>query len=417
MSTEPAGTGAGRLPPVLRHPDFVRYMVGRFCTSIGWQMLTVAVGWQVYSLTHDPLSLGLVGLCEFLPFFALILIGGHVADRVDRQKIVAVAALIESVCVAALLWFSVSGVNRPWPIYVAVAIFGATHAFWAPATQAYVVNLVPRAQLTSAIATSTSLRQIAEISGPALGGIIYLLGAPVVYATCMLLFLLTSALTFHIKTPSWTQRTAGGALGGRIHELFEGLRFVLHNRTLLGMISLDLFAVLFGGAVALLPIYAADILHTGTVGLGMLRTAPAVGAAIVGATLAIRPLRNHAGAWMFGGVTVFGLATIVFGLSTSFLLSLAALLLAGAGDMLSIYVRLILVQTHTPEHIRGRVSAVNSMFVGASNELGAFESGVMARLFGTVPSVLIGGCATLAIVGVWAWLFPQLRKVSHLTRP
>jgi MFS family permease len=233
----------------------------------------------------------------------------------------------------------------------------------------------------------------------------------------MVLFLLTSALTFRIKTPSWTQRATGGALGGRLHELFEGLRFVLHNRALLGMISLDLFAVLFGGAVALLPIYAADILHTGTVGLGMLRTAPAVGAAIVGATLALRPLHKHAGAWMFGGVTVFGLATIVFGLSTSFLLSLAALLLAGAGDMVSVYVRLILVQTHTPEHIRGRVSAVNSMFVGASNELGAFESGVMARLFGAVPSVVIGGCATLAIVGAWAWLFPQLRKVSHLTRP
>jgi MFS family permease len=200
----------------------------------------------------------------------------------------------------------------------------------------------------------------------------------------------------------------------RAHELLEGIRFVLHNRAVLGMISLDLFAVLFGGAVALLPIFAADILHTGPSGLGLLRTAPAVGAATVGLVLAIRPLRNHAGAWMFAGVTVFGLATMVFGLSTSFLLSLAALVVAGAGDMLSVYIRTILVQLHTPENIRGRVSAVNSMFIGASNELGAFESGVMARWLGVVPSVLVGGVATLLVVGTWLVLFPQLRKVPPL---
>jgi MFS family permease len=228
------------------------------------------------------------------------------------------------------------------------------------------------------------------------------------------LFMVTALLTLMITTPSLALSKASGPLRDRAHELLEGLRFVLHNRAVLGMISLDLFAVLFGGAVALLPIFAADILHTGPVGLGLLRTAPAVGAASVGLVLAIRPLRNNAGAWMFTGVAMFGLATMVFGLSTSFLLSLGALVIAGAGDMLSVYIRTILVQLHTPEHIRGRVSAVNSMFVGASNELGAFESGVMARWLGVVPSVLVGGAATLLVLGTWAVLFPQLRRMPSL---
>jgi MFS family permease len=402
------------LVPVLRHGDFVRYTVGRFCTNLGWQMMTVAVGWQVYALTRDPLALGLVGLWEFLPFISLILIGGHLADHVDRRKILIVAALVECACVAALLWFSIAGVSKPWPVYVAVAVFGATHAMWAPAMQAYVVNLVPRAELTTAIATDSLLRQTGVVAGPALGGLLYLWGAPVVYASCAALFMVTALLTFLIRTPSMAVSQASGPLQGRAHELLEGIRFVLHNRAVLGMISLDLFAVLFGGAVALLPIFAADILHTGPVGLGLLRTAPAVGAASVGLVLAIRPLRNHAGAWMFAGVALFGLATMVFGLSTSFLLSLSALVIAGAGDMLSVYIRTILVQIHTPEHIRGRVSAVNSMFIGASNELGAFESGVMARWLGVVPSVLIGGAATLLVLASWAILFPQLRKVPPL---
>ncbi len=410
---EPEAVARRRLP-ALQHRDFLRYVAGRLFTTLGWQMMTVAVGWQVYSITHDPLSLGLVGLCEFLPFIVLILIGGHTADHVDRRRIVTVAALVECGCAAALLWFAISGVTRPWPIYAVVAVFGASRAFWAPATQAYVVNLVPRNELPSAIATSSSIRQIAVISGPALGGVLYLLGAPAVYTTCMAMFLLTAFWTAGISTPSLSLGSSGGASRGRAHELLEGVRFVLHNRPVLGMISLDLFAVLFGGAIAMLPVYAADILHIGPVGLGTLRSAPAVGAAIVGSMLALRPLRSHAGAWMFSGVTVFGLAIIVFGISTSFPLSLLALLTAGAGDMLSVYVRVTLVQINTPEQIRGRVSAVSSMFIGASNELGAFESGVMARLFGTVPSVVLGGCATLLVVGAWSWLFPQLRKVQTL---
>jgi MFS family permease len=377
-------------------------------------MMAVAVGWQVYALTKDPLALGLVGLLEFLPFFSLILIGGHVADHADRQKILTIAAAIESLCMLALFWFARSGVQTPWPIYLTIAIFGATRAFWSPAMQAYMVNLVPREEFAAAAAADSLLRQIAVVAGPALGGLLYLLGAPVVYGTCVALFLGTALLTISIKTRAPAPLQGSGPLSGRAHELLEGLRYVWRNRPVLGMISLDLFAVLFGGAVALLPIFAADVLHVGPVGLGLLRTAPAAGAALVGAVLAVRPLRHHAGAWMFIGVTLFGVATIVFGLSTSFLLSLIALAVAGAGDMLSVYIRTILVQLRTPENIRGRVSAVSSMFIGASNELGAFESGVVARWLGTVPSVLIGGCATLVVVAAWALLFPQLRRVPPL---
>jgi MFS family permease len=400
--------------PILRHGDFARFTFGRFCTNLGWQMIAVAVGWQVYALTHDPLALGYVGLWEFLPFVSLVLVGGHTADHFNRRRILVVTAVTESLCVGALLWLTVSGVGSPRPIYLAIAVFGATRAFWAPAMQAFLVNLVPREKLADAVAIDSLLRQIAVFAGPALGGVLYLLGASVVYVCCMLVFLLAASLMFSIRTVPPAALTAVGPLAGRAHELLEGLRYVAHNRALLGIISLDLFAVLFGGAVALLPIFASDVLHTGPVGLGLLRTAPAVGAAVVGAILAVRPLREHPGVWMFGGVSVFGLATIAFGLSGSFLLSLTALAIAGAGDMVSVYIRTVLVQLHTPENIRGRVSAVNSMFIGASNELGAFESGLMARWFGTVPSVVIGGCATLAVVAGSALLFPQLRRVPTL---
>lgn len=399
---------------LLRHGDFARFVLGRFSINLGWQMIAVAVGWQVYALTHDPLALGYVGLWEFLPFVSLVLVGGHTADHFNRRTILVFASLVVGLCASALLWFTVSGVARPGPIYLAMAVLGATRAFWAPAMQAFMVNLVPRAEFADAAAIDSLLRQIAVVTGPALGGVLYLVGAPIVYLCCMLIFLVAAVLMWSIRTAPPAALTGVGPLAGRAHELLEGLRFVARNRAMLGVISLDLFAVLFGGAAALLPVFAADVLHTGPVGLGLLRSAPAIGAALVGAVLAVRPLREHAGVWMFGGVTVFGLATIAFGLSTSFLLSLAALAIAGAGDMVSVYIRTVLVQLNTPENIRGRVSAVNSMFIGASNELGAFESGVTARWFGSVPSVVIGGCATLVVVAGSVWLFPQLRRVSTL---
>jgi MFS family permease len=404
------------LPPrafeLLRTPDFVRYTFGRMCTTIGWQMLAVAVGWQVYALTHDPLALGYVGLCEFLPFVTLVLPGGHVADHVNRRLLLVAMAGAEFACAAALLWFSFVGISRPWPIYAVIAVFGATRAFWSPAMQAYLVNIVSRERIAAAIAFDSTLRQIAVVGGPALGGVLYLWGPHVVYALLCILFLASGLLIFGIRTSPPRAAVASGM--SRSHELLEGIRFVFVNRILLGCISLDLFAVLFGGAVALLPIYAADILHIGPIGLGLLRSAPAMGAAVVGVALAARPLHRNAGHWLFGGVALFGVGTIVFGLSTSFWLSLTALVIAGGGDMISVYIRLTLTQLNTPDAIRGRVSAVNSMFIGASNELGAFESGVTARWFGTVPSVVIGGCATLLVLGVWATLFPQLRRVPAL---
>jgi MFS family permease len=399
--------------PVLRHGNFTRFVISRLCNNLGWHMMGVGVGWQVYALTRDPLALGLVGLWEFLPFISLVLIGGYAADHFERRKVLAMAAAIEALCMGSLLWFTLAGGTRTWPIYLVVAVFGASRAFWAPATQAYLVNLVPREELPDAIALDSMLRQTTTVGGPALGGLLYLLGAPVVYGTCMTLFVITVFMTQGIRVRS-VSNDAARSTPGRGLQLLEGVRFMMHNRAVLGLISLDLFAVLFGGATALLPIFAADVLHVGPVGLGLLRSAPAAGALIVGIMLALRPLREHAGAWMFSGVAVFGLATITFGLSTSFLLSLAALAVAGGGDMLSVYVRTIMVQQFTPDGIRGRVSAVNSMFIGASNQLGAFESGVTARWFGTVPSVIVGGCATLVVVGAWLLLFPQLRKLPRL---
>ena len=258
------------------------------------------------------------------------------------------------------------------------------------------------------------LRQITVVGGPALGGVLYLFGAHVVYATCAALYLATALLTISNRVTLPPSLRSNEPLWQRGQELFHGMRHVFRNRVVLGCLSLDLFAVLFGGATALLPIFAADILKVGPAGLGLLRSGPAMGAAVVGLWLAARPLRNRAGNWMFGGVAVFGVATIVFGLSTNFWISLAALVIAGAGDMISVYVRTMLVQLNTPEEIRGRVSAVNSMFIGASNELGGFESGVVAGWIGVVPSVLFGGVATLVVVMLWRQFFPQLRRLSSL---
>jgi len=395
---------------VLRHGNLARFALSRFCVTIAWQMLGVAVGWQVYRLTGDPLALGLIGLWQFLPFVCLVMVGGHAADHLDRRHVLVAAFAVESLCVAALLWFTLGGLRAVWPVYLAVGTFGATRAFWAPAGQAILPSLVPRGQFADAVAINAILFQVAVIAGPALGGLLFLLGAAVVYGVCLALFLLALVVMAGARTPPLV-RGAEMALDA---QFLEGVRFVLRERAVLGVISLDLFAVLFGGATALLPIFANDLLRVGPVGLGLLRTAPGAGAALTAALLALRPIRRQAGAWMFGGVAVFGLATIGFGLSRVFALSLLALFIAGAGDMLSVYIRGILVQLRTPDAIRGRVSAVNSMFIGASNELGEFESGVTARWFGAVPAVLVGGLCTLAVVATWLRRFPELRKLDRL---
>ncbi len=403
------------------HRDFRRYAIGRFCATLAWQMLGVAVGWQVYALTRDPLDLGLVGLSQFLPFLALVLPGGQLADRVDRRMVMICAYAVEALCAVVLIGFTLQGGREVWPVFAAMALFGAGRAFWMPSGQAMVVNLVPTEVFPTAVGLNSTLFQTAVIVGPAIGGVLYafgesvlkLPGALLVYCVALALLVIVIVLFSGIRpvrAPSSTQPLS-------THEFFEGMRFVLSRKPVLGAISLDLFAVLFGGATALLPVFAADILHIGPVGLGTLRTAPGVGAALTAAWLATRPIERHAGRWMFGGVALFGVATIVFGVSTSFWLSFVALLLLGIGDMVSVFVRHLLVQLETPDAIRGRVSAVSAMFIGASNELGEFESGVTAKWLGTLPAVVFGGAACLIVVGSYLRLFPELRRLDRFPKP
>lgn len=405
---------------LLRHHDFTRYAAARFCATIAWQMLGVAVGWQVYDLTRDPLDLGLIGLAQFLPFMVLVLPGGQTADRMDRRLVMIGAYATEALCVVVLLAFTLSGARAVWPVFIAMALFGAGRAFWMPAGQAMIINLVPNAVFPRAVGLNSTLFQTAIISGPALGGMLYALGetalggrgALLVYGSALALLVAVVLLLARVRP---VQAPPSGAPISAQY-FFEGLRFVFQRKPVLGAISLDLFAVLFGGATALLPIFAADILEVGPVGLGALRSAPGVGAALTGAWLAWRPIERHTGAWMFGGVALFGVATIVFGLSTSFWLSWLALFLLGVGDVTSVVIRSLLVQLETPDAIRGRVSAVNALFIGASNELGEFESGVTARWWGAVPAVVVGGCACLGVVGICLWAFPGLRRLDRFPK-
>jgi MFS family permease len=374
-------------------------------------MLAVAVGWQVYALTRDPLALGLVGLSEFLPFILLVLIGGHVADRAARRAVVCSAYTGQILCASALLLMSLYERHHTWMIYMTLSVFGATRAFWGPAMQAMLPGLVSREQFAGTVAVNSMLYQLASVAGPILGGLLYLAGAPVVYGSCVLLYAAALLLMLLIRADT---RPRAPPEAGSARQFLEGLRFVRHNPLVLGVISLDLFAVLFGGSVALLPIFASDLLHTGPAGLGLMRAAPGIGAAMTAALLALRPLRDHAGRVMFGGVAMFGVGMIVFGLSRSLPLSIAALVLSGIGDMLSVNIRGILVPLNTPDPLRGRVSAVNWMFIGASNELGEFESGLTASWFGTVRSVVVGGVLTLAVAASWAWMFPSLWRLRRL---
>ncbi|MFO1456992.1 MAG: MFS transporter [Steroidobacteraceae bacterium] len=409
------------LREALRHRDYRRYALGRFFATLAWQMLGVAVGWQVYAITKDPLDLGFVGLAQFLPFLALVMPGGQLADRADRRLVMVFAYVVETACVVVLLWFTLSGSRQVWPVFLAMALFGAGRAFWMPSGQAMVVNLVPPDIFPTAVGLNSTLFQTAVIIGPAIGGVLYALGesaldvdgALVVYAVALVLLAIVIWLIAGVRPVRAPQSKEPVTT----REFFEGLRFVFSRRPVLGAISLDLFAVLFGGATALLPVFAADILHVGPVGLGTLRTAPGVGAALTAAFLATRPIERHAGRWMFGGVALFGVATIVFGLSSSFVVSLLSLFLLGVGDMVSVFVRHLLVQLETPDAIRGRVSAVSAMFIGASNELGEFESGVTAKWFGTVPAVVFGGAACIAVVFAYLRLFPELRRLDRFPQP
>jgi MFS family permease len=401
MSTDAVGE---RLS-VLGHPDLRRYTSARFLAAVASQVQTVAVGWQIFSATGNPLDLGLVGLSQFLPFVLLILPAGHVADRYDRRRVQLLTYALLAVAAAVLLGLSLAGIEDTAPIFGVMVLFGIARAFNMPTGQALLPNLAPLELFPKAVAINSSLGQVATIAGPALGGALVLLGVGVAYALSVIL--LVAAVV----------AIAGLRGGGRAEpskepvswaSLLSGVHFVRSRPIVLGSISLDLFAVLFGGATALLPIFAGEILEVGPVGLGVMRSAPAVGAAVLAAILTVRPIRRHVGPWLFGGVVAFGLGTIVLGLSTSVALSLAALVVMGAGDMVSMYIRHLVVQLATPDEIRGRVSAVNAVFIGASNELGEFESGITAAWWGVVRSVVVGGVATLVVAGVWSRLFPQL---------
>lgn len=380
---------------------------------LAMQMLGVAIGWQVYDLTHRPLDLGFVGLAQFLPAIVLSLFAGQTADRYDRRAILRICQLALGAC-SLLLWLATRDPTpRVGGIYALLVLIGVARAFSAPASQALFPHLVPSEDFSNAVTWAHSVRQVASMVGPALGGVIYgaMKGAGGVYAACAALYLLAFSLTTLVATRTGRLSMESPTLD----TLLAGVRFVWREKVVLGCISLDLFAVLLGGAVALLPVYARDILHVGPGGLGLLRSAPAVGAAAMGAFLAYHPLQRRAGNIMFIAVAVFGLATIVFGFSTSFWLSLAALLVTGAADMVSVVIRLTLVQLSTPGAMRGRVSAVNMAFINASNELGEFESGVTAALLGTVAAVVLGGAGTCLVVALWAYWFPELRALERVT--
>ena len=402
------------LPPAMRHPDFQRYLAARLAGSFGSQMLIVALGYQVYELTRNPLDLGLIGLSQFLPFVVLVLPAGQAADRLDRRRIMAACYALLAACSLLLLALTAAGLSAAWPIFAVMTLFGVARAFSMPTGQALLPNLVPTEHFGNAIAVTSSTGQIATIAGPALGGLLFLAGPGVVYAVVAALTALGAALLLLVE---------GGGRGERVREpislatVLSGVTFVRSHPVVLGSISLDLFAVLFGGATALLPVYASDILRVGPTGLGILRAAPAIGAALCAAALSARPVTRHVGVWMFGGVAVFGLCTVLFGISTSFPFTLAALVVLGAADMVSVYVRHLLVQLTTPDRIRGRVSAVNAVFIGASNELGEFESGLTASWWTTMPAVLVGGAATIAVALAWSRLFPSLRTLDRFPGP
>ena len=388
-------------------------MTARFLSVFSMEMISVAVGWQIYALTHRPLDLGLVGLAQFAPGIVLFLIAGHTADRHSRRWILRICMGAYAACAAVLLAFTFRGLVSVGPIYGVLLGTGVVRAFNGPAGQAFLPQLVKPEHFPNAVTWGSSFFQVASILGPMAGGLIYgFAGSPApVYAGATVAYIvalvLVSAIHLDVVSREKSQQPAG--------MILEGLRYIWRNKLILGCMSLDLFAVLLGGAVALLPVYASEILHTGPYGLGVLRAAPGLGAVTIAILLAHHPLRQRAGLAMLYCIAGFGIFTIVFGLSRNFTLSLMALMLTGAFDMVSVIVRSTLVQLTTPDEMRGRVSAVNMLFIGASNEVGEFESGITAQWFGAVTAVVLGGIGTIAIVLAWNSLFPALRRVNKLT--
>ncbi|MBZ5642669.1 MAG: MFS transporter [Acidobacteriia bacterium] len=402
---------AGRV--AFTYPDFVFYQLARFFIIAGLEMQSVAVGWQIYEITRRPLDLGLVGLAQFSPGILLFLVSGHAADRFPRNKLLVVCYVGFGVCSGLLLFTAFHQSRTVLPIYVVVVLLGVVRAFNSPVSRAMVPQIVPEEHLQNAIAWNSSVNQAATIMGPSLGGLIYAVakGPAAVYATAILAAAGAVFLMTQVKLRSKPRPREPMTL----KSVLAGLHYIAEKKIILGSISLDLFAVLLGGAVALLPVFASEVLRTGPWGLGLLRASPAIGAGSMALLLAHRPFRRRAGVTMLWCVAGFGAFTILFGISRSLVLSMVALILVGSMDMVSVVVRSTLVQLATPDEMRGRVSAVEMMFIGASNEIGQFESGLTAQWFGAVPAVILGGIGTLLVTGLWAWNFPELRRVEKFS--
>jgi len=395
-----------------RYPAFTIFQTARCLVVLAMEMQAVAVGWQVYEITKRPLDLGFVGLAQFLPGIVLFLVAGHVADIFDRRKVLILCDAGFGACFFLLLLLSFYKTQSVVAIYVVLVLLGVVRSFNGPASRAILPHLVAEEHFQNSVAWASGMFQLSTILGPVLGGVIYAIfrGPLAVYviATTTAAIAVGLLLKLRINTKTFPKE------GATTSSVFEGFRYIWREKLILGAISLDLFAVLLGGAVALLPVYAKEILQTGPWGLGMLRSAPGIGAGVMAIVIAYKPLRKRVGAMMLWCVAAFGLFTVAFGVSRSMILSLVALFIVGATDMVSVIVRGTLIQVATPDEMRGRVNAVDMIFIGASNELGQFESGVTAQWFGTVPAVILGGVGAMVVTGLWAWMFPQLRKVDQL---
>jgi MFS family permease len=402
---------AGRV--AFTYPDFAFYQLARFLIVAALEMQSVAVGWQVFEITKRPLDLGLVGLAQFLPGVLLFLASGHATDRFDRRNLLVICYGGFALCSCLLLYAALRGTGKVYPIYAVVVLIGIVRSFNGPASRALLPQIIPQEHFQNAVAWNSSVLQGAVILGPSFGGFIYALnkGPSAVFAIAFLTALCAIFCTLKIKS----QTKARPREEFSMKTVLAGLHYIREHKIVLGSISLDLFAVLLGGAVALLPVYAREILRTGPWGLGLLRSAPAIGATSMALLLAHRPLSSRVGATMLWCVAGFGFFTVLFGISHSLPLSMLALLFVGATDMVSVVIRGTLVQLATPDQMRGRVNAVEMIFIGASNELGQFESGVTAQWFGAVPAVVMGGIGTLIVTGLCAWSFPELRRVDRIT--
>ncbi len=399
-----------KVPLIFQNKSLILLLAARISTTIAFQILTVAVGWQIYSLTQMPFYLGLVGLAQFLPMFLLTLVVGYVADRYDRKLIICFSQIVESIGIFLLAFESHNGWITKEGILITIFFIGIANAFQGPSMQSLLPNVVSKELFPEVAALATSTAQFAIIIGPAIGGVLYALNPEVAYSIAGILPLATSVIVLFISI----RKEKKNSEPLTINSIFRGISFIKSNPVILGAISLDLFAVLFGGATALLPVYASNILKIGPLGLGLLRSAPAIGALIISVFLARKPLKRNEGFIMFIAVIFFGIFTIIFAVSSSFVLSLISLVMLGASDVVSVVVRSTLIPMKTPDNMRGRVNAVNAMFIGTSNQLGEFESGLTASLFGVIPAVLLGGIGTIIIAILWMRLFPELLHITRL---